>query len=636
MGKTVSSSVIHYTACCALLLGFCLLGALYYVTHNTIVPLFIPQAFAAQESILLDDEGIEWARLQRDQREHVPLTQLPRHLINAFIATEDRQFYQHSGISWYGIIRSIVYNLRYRRFMQGASTITQQLVRLLLGDTQKTVQRKIKEQLIALMVEQHYSKDQILEMYLNNLYFGCGIYGIKAAAQRFWNKQPDELTLDESAVLAGIVKNPHKYCPLTQVLNALQRRNVVLSCMVHAGFIDESTMHRLQELPLTTVQSDTATCCAPHARDAIQQQLETVLGRHQLYRGGLTIKTTLNRTMQHHAQLCFKASLEKLRATKTINKKINGALVCLQTDTGEIKALIGGYDYATSQFNRATQAHRQLGSIFKPLVYASALEKGMPLSRVEYDEPLSIPDRGTLWEPGNVTKKFDGPMTTARALVNSNNIIAIKTVLAAGVDTVFFHAQQCGLPVKNPYLSLALGCIDATPCEAAGMFNIFANKGVYQEPHLVQWVKDPSETIVWQATPRTQTVLSWATCSTIMHLLEQAVKHVTNYLHHEPLRCAAAGKTGTTNKAQNCWFAGSTPQYTTVVYLGADDHTPLGRIFATTSAFPLWLSFNKSINQPILNFTYDPQLEEISIDPLTGDRLEQPTAHSLALLHKKD
>lgn len=621
---------LHYIAYVLIIVGASCLGAAYYFVHNSGTYFAHLKPSPHQDSVLLDDEGVVWARFQFDHRGNVSLTHMPQHLIHAFIATEDRKFYEHIGISWYGIVRSLIYNTMYRRFAQGASTITQQLVRLLLGDTTKTLHRKIKEQLLALIIEQQFSKDQILEMYFNHLYFGCGIYGVSAAAQRFWNKKPEDLTVDESAILAGIVKHPSKYCPLTHSLNALQRRNTVLSCMAHENFISIEEMKRLQELPLLIIQDDTSTCCAPHARDAIRQQLEETIGLRALYQGGLTIKTTLNRTMQQHAHLCFKTSLEDLR-TRT-HKNIDGALVCIQSTTGEIKAMIGGYDYAQSQFNRATHAHRQLGSIFKPILYTIGLEHNLELSAIAEDEPLQIIDHNKVWEPRNLTRRFDGPMTCARALISSNNIIAIKTALSVGTHIIAQKAQACGLPAPKPYASLALGCIDATPIEAAGMFNILVNKGYYVTPHLVQWVKNAHGVTLWQAHPQHTPVFSWTNCSIIIHLLEQAVRHWINYLHAAPLPCAATGKTGTTNDARNCWFVGATPLYTTAVYLGTDDHSSLGNIYAVRTAFPLWLSFNRSINQPVAHFSYDPVLKPTIIHTITGEKTDTPTRHSINLL----
>lgn len=608
----------------------CCLGAGYYFIHNPWLYLTHLNPAPCHESVLLDDEGIVWARFQLDQRNNISLTQIPHHVIHAFIATEDRQFYTHSGISWYGIMRSIVFNIMYRRFAQGASTITQQLVRLLLGDTTKTLSRKIKEQLLAIALEQQCSKDYIMEMYLNNLYFGCGIYGVSAAAQRFWNKHPRDLTIDESAVLAGIVKNPNKYCPLINSIYSLQRRNVVLNCMAQAGFIPQEDLHALQQRSLSTIRDDVTTCYAPHARDTIRQQLEKTLGLHRLYRGGLTIKTTLNSTMQQHAQLCFKTSLEQLRARK--QKPIDGALVCIHSASGDIKAMVGGYDYSLSQFNRATHARRQLGSIFKPILYTVGLERNMSLATIDYDEPLKIIDHHQVWAPGNVTKRFDGPMTLARALISSNNIIAIKTALTVGTQTIAQKAHECGLPLPHPYASLALGCIDATPVEATGMFNVLVNQGYYVKPHLIQWVKDADGSIIWQEHIKPHAVFSWASCSTIIHVLQQAVGRWVNYLGLTPLPCAATGKTGTTNEARNCWFVGATPHYTTAVYLGADDNTSLGNTYTIRSAFPLWLAFNHAINQAPAEFRYDPLLRPLWINSITGEQVLQPTAYSINLL----
>lgn len=609
-------------------------GALIYLAHAPWVDFSVLMKHRSDRpSIVLDDEGVEWTRFQLDQREPVARAHMPEHLIQAFIATEDRHFYQHAGISWQGIARSVLQNIYYRRFAQGASTITQQLVRLLFFDTKKTVTRKLKEQFLALLVERQFSKDQIIETYLNNIYFGCGIYGVAAAAQRFWGKQLSEITPDEAAVLAGIVKSPARYCPLLNPDNAIRRRNVVLGCMERVGYLTADMRALYTQRPLMITSYDTVGSSAPHVREMIRMQLEERYGRTMLYTGGLVIKTTIKQSMQQKAVETFKAHVARLRTEKHL--PFDGGLITLDVATGAIKALVGGYDFRTSQFNRAVQARRQLGSVFKPLMYASAVERGISLAECVLDEPIAIPDHDRVWEPSNVTHRFDGSMTLARALVTSNNIIAIKVLLGLGTTLMVEKARQAGITAPmNPVPSLALGCIDGTLMEAAGMFNIFAHQGHYVEPYLVSWIKDGTGKKIWNNTSVTRSVFSWATTSKVVHLLEQAVTRWKSYPGMPPLSSPAMGKTGTANDIRSCWFLGSTPAYTTAVYLGADDNRPLSGSLSIRTAFPLWLAYNQAIAQPGTAFAYDPQLTPICIHSITGEQVSSCTNETLTILVK--
>jgi len=615
-----------------ILAGAAALGALCYLIHEPCVDFSVfTRRRTDRPSIVLDDEGVEWTRFQLDQREPVALAAIPDHLIKAFIATEDRNFYRHTGISWKGIARSMLHNIYYRRFAQGASTITQQLIRLLFFNNKKTLVRKVKEQLLALIAEQQFSKDQIMEAYLNNIYFGCGIYGVAAAAQRFWRKSLAELTIDEAALLAGIVKMPTRYCPLLNPDQAIRRRNVVLRCMHEAKYLDAAAYRDYSGRPLLVTTYDLTGSTAPHLREMIRLQLEEQCGRLMLYTGGLTIKTTINQALQTTALLQFKEHVGRLRREQ--QEPFDGALITIERTTGAIKALVGGYDFQESQWNRAVKARRQFGSIFKPLIYATMLERGVSLAECVVDEPLSIPDHERTWEPTNVTKRFDGPMTLARALVTSNNIIAIKTLLALGPSYVIEKARLAGITVDmQPIPSLALGCIDGTLIEAAGMFNVFANQGTYVAPHIITWIKENSGKKIWSYQPTTTSVFSWATASKIVNLLRNGVNRWSAHSGMQLNGYEATGKTGTTNDMRSCWFVGSTPTYTTAIYLGADDNRPLRGMYAVRSVFPLWVAYNNGITQPEERFSYDPTLHPLRINGITGHITSEEDSTGIEIL----
>ncbi len=569
-------------------------------------------------SIVLDDEGNEWARFQLDKREPITLAQMPPHLIHAFLAAEDWSFFQHSGLSWKGIIRSTLVNLYYGRRAQGASTITQQLVRLLFFDAQKTFTRKIKEQLFALIVECQFSKEQILETYLNHVFFGCGIYGVEAACQRFWGKHAWETTIDEAAVLAAIMRSPNRYCPLINPLSAQRRRDIILHSMLTLKFITQEQYEESKKVSVTTKQQDND-ICAPHLKEMIRLFMEDTVGKKALYSEGLVIQTTLNRTIQQRAQEAFNKQFALLRTT--LMPDVDGALLSLDVKTGEIKALIGGVDFAVSKFNRALQARRQMGSTFKPLIYTVALEQGMHFSDRELDAPLElVQHNGTVWSPNNSSLKFNGWMTLAWALSNSNNIIAIKTFLKLGAHPIIELAQRCHLKGPfSPYPSLALGCVDVTLVEVAAMFNIFANDGIYVEPHYIRWVKDSIGRKIWRCTTSQERVISSIRASQVAKVLEIGLHRLRARKPQEWIDAQAISKTGTTNDSRTCWFTGSTPELTTALYVGRDDNKPMGKnIFPIRTAFPIWIDLYRALPWHQKAFMYNPALHEVSIDDRTG------------------
>lgn len=615
---TISSALHSFFIFIILAIAF-LCGAFFFVVHHhTIDFSILAQYDSGRPSILLDDEGNEWAKFQLDRRDPVDGARLPQHVINAFISAEDWDFFSHSGISWKGIIRSIAVNIYYGRKAQGASTITQQLVKLLFFDSQKTFTRKIKEQLYALLVEQQLTKEQILHTYLNHVCFGCGIYGIEAASQRFWGKHAHEISVEQACTLAGIIRSPARYCPLVYPLSAQKRRDVILGKMKHLGFItlQEHDEYLLCPVEIKDKSYDTF---APHMKEMLRSLLENIVGKTALYSAGLRIQTTVNRTMQLAAQNAFATEMVKLRAD--LGQELDGGLITLDRKTGEIKALVGGYDFVASKFNRAIQARRQIGSILKPLIYTIAMEKGMTFADTEIDEPLELVQNGTTWAPKNYDKKFHGQVTLAYALSRSSNIISIKMLLKVGAQAVVNLAKKCRVRADfHTYPSLALGCVDTTLCDGAGMFNVFANDGVYVEPHVLSWIKDRWGTRIYKTAVDTQRVIESPIVGQVKAALclgperVKAIYGVKNWIKSQ-----AISKTGTTNDSRTCWFIGATPTLTTAVYVGFDDNRPMGKnVYPIRTAFPIWIGFNRAINQAEQTFSYDPSLQEKIIDERTG------------------
>lgn len=602
--------------------GSFLLGAVFFIGQYKVID------FAALEhynpgtpSIVLDDHGNEWARFALDRRDPVQLEQMPDHVIKAFLAAEDWKFFQHRGISFKGIARSLLVNLYHGRRVQGASTITQQLVRLLFFDAAKTIKRKIKEQIFAVLVERQFTKEQILQTYLNHVYFGCGIYGVQAACQRFWGKDVSQITIDEAAVLASIMRSPKHYCPLVYPLSCQKRRNVILNSMRKLNFITAEQCATAQAVEVTTQNAKKYDGCAPHLKETLRMFLEQQVGKQQLYNGGLVIQTTLNKKTQQAAEKSFTRTIGALK--KSIMPQVDGALISIDPKTGGIKALVGGADFSVSKFNRALQARRQMGSIFKPLVYATALQQGATFADIDVDEPFELEQHGSMWKPNNYTMTFDGPITLARALSRSNNIVTIKTLLNVGAKNVCRLAKKCHIQGPlYPYPALALGCVDATLQEAVGMFNVFANNGVYVEPHYITWIKDKWGTKIYKIEIASEKVLEPRISGQVAKVLTLGLQRVRKHYPPPWLRSEAISKTGTTNDSRTCWFVGSTPRLTTAVYVGPDDNRPMGKnIFPLRTAFPIWLDVYRATDKKRDTFSYDSSLQEIIVHEKTGKQL---------------
>ncbi len=601
---------------------FAVLAALLmFVGQHMLVDLTVLERYdPGKPTVLLDDTGAVWATFALDKREPIDINHVPSYLIQACLAAEDWQFFTHPGISIKGIIRSLLVNLRHGRAVQGASTITQQLVRLIYFGHKKTFTRKIKEQMVSLLLEIRFSKEQILQAYLNHIYFGCGIYGVQAAAKRFWAKSIQDITLDEAAALLAVVRSPGTYCPLLHPEATKRRRDLILRNMLKLGFISQAQCDSALASPIVIIEHQEEKL-ALYAKEAIRSRLEYMVGSHELYTGGYVVQTTLNKDIQAKAEQAFATHMESMR--RTIDPSVEGALITMNGVTGEIKALIGGYDFTTSRFNRALQARRQLGSVFKPIVYAAALEAGKEMDEVLIDEPFSLIDeRGITWQPQNFDRTFIGQMTRAYALSHSNNIVTIKTLLEIGAPSVVAMAGRCGIPEKlHPWPSLALGTIDTTLDTALGMFNLFVHDGVYVKPHMISWVKDTWGQKIYSYAPQTHVAISSVVAGKILKVLTLGLERVRATMPDSWIDSESASKTGTTNDFRTCWFIGATPELTTGVYVGCDDNHTMGNDrYPLHTAFPIWLGLHRQVTTEQKAFHYDPTLQTICIDERTGKR----------------
>ncbi len=603
---------------CAFLIGL-VIGILHIPWINFDAPI---AADMQQATVVYDCNGKELCRFQKDKRTQVTLKDILPSLIDAFIAAEDHHFFSHAGISLRGMLRSTIKNIISGRIVQGASTITQQLVKLRYLEYDRTIWRKLKELVLALQIEQIKSKEQIFEEYINAIYFGRGIYGVAAAAERFWGCNATELTLAQVATLAAIAKSAQHYSPLNNQEKSIKRRNVILHSMYQLKFITENEMRAAKQESLALKHDNGRDRIRTYLCESIRVWAEQQYGHETLYNGGLHIHTTIDTHAQALAEQSFDTHIALLRTT--MGNAIDGGLIALDVKSGAIRAMIGGYDFYVSQFNRALHAVRQCGSSFKPFLYAAALDVGCSMRDVEVDEPYTLAlSSHKNWTPHNWNNKFHGAMTLLKALTASNNIIAIKTLEKIGYKKVIDLASSCGIH-RNllHYPSLALGIAEATVLENTAAFNIFANHGYFVKPYFIEMVKNNHGAKIYQHTEEKMRVLNPLVSQQMLHALTIAMKKKKKERKEKWFAAESIGKSGTTNNSMTTWFVGSTPTLTTAVYIGRDDHKSMGsEIYARTTAFPIWADFYCALSKPNScdQFYYDPKLKERLINWNTGE-----------------
>src|SRR5919109_1871280 len=430
-----------------------------------------------QGTKVYDDNDELLTELHVERRIFVPLAHIPQTLRDAVIATEDRRFYSHFGVDPIGIARAVWQNYRRGRIVEGGSTITQQLTKVLFLTPDKSLERKIKEAVLALELERRYSKDRILEMYLNQVYFGNGAYGVEAAARTYFGKSVGELTVRDAALLAGLPRAPSSYSPFEHGGAARRRREIVLRRMVEYGVLPDAEAKRLARSDLGLIPPERRRTTGQYFLEYVQQTLEAKYGADMVFKGGLNVYTTLNPTMQLAAEQSLKDGLKALEGrskTARPGEHPEGAIVTIEPQTGYVRAMVGGYDFFRSEFNRAVQARRQPGSAFKPFVYIAALESGFtPASRV-VDEPVSYAvGGGNVWKPENYDRKFRGPTTLQQAIEESVNIVTVKLQERIGVNRTIQVARRLG--VASPLdvnLSMALGTSDLTLLELTSAYGV--------------------------------------------------------------------------------------------------------------------------------------------------------------------
>lgn len=536
-------------------------------------------------TVIYDRNGEEITKLFQENRSWVKLENVSPWMVKAILAAEDSKFYKHSGIRPVAILRAATIDLVFRGAHQGGSTITQQLARNLFLSKEKTIMRKIKEAIIALRLEKVYSKEQILEMYLNTIYMGHGAYGVDSAAMIYYGKHADRLTVAESAILSGLVAAPEKYSPTRNPKNSATRKQYVLKRMLDLDWISKGDYdNALAEKPVLSKKRNNSTGFyipdAPYfVSYLLFNQLLPAYGADQVYRGGLKVYTTIDIKVQQKAE-------------ELISKMPHeAALVALDPSTGEILAMVGGRDYSKSKFNRAVQAYRQPGSSFKPFVYAAALENGYRSIDHLLDAPLQF-DNG--WSPSNYSKgKYNGEITFMTGIAKSLNTVAVRLGQIVGVNSVIDVATRLGISSKYlpNDLSISLGSASVTPLEMCAAYSAFANNGSRVKPFGITKIENNMGEILEQNTPEIKSVLSSTTAVMARSLLTQVMLWGTGAgANISGYQCF--GKTGTTNDWTDAWFAGGVPGIVAVVYTGNDNRKPLGgHATGTTAAAPVWKAF---------------------------------------------
>lgn len=553
---------------------------------------------------IYDIHGKVIARLYRENRVPVKLSQIPEALQLAVIATEDVHFYEHHGVNISGIIRALLVNAKEGDVVQGGSTITQQLAKTAFLTNERTIARKLKELLWAIQIERKYSKEEILETYLNEIYFNHGAYGVEAAAQTYFGKSVGELTLAESALLAGIPKGPSYYSPFVDLDAATRRRNVVLGRLLELGYISRDQAARAKSEPIRLGERKANRNKAPYFVDYLLSQLLTRYSEDELYTGGLRIYTTLDIEMQKAAESALLERLPKGRVDGKGLTQPQGAIVALEPNTGQIRAMMGGR--GEDKFNRSVQAVRQPGSAIKPFIYIAAIDSGFTPATVMVDEPITYPvSNGEPWAPKNYDNVYRGYMTLREALENSVNTVSVKLLDKIGVRQAIAYAKKMGIStivekgsVNDVNLSFALGGLTngVTPLELAAAYGALANQGIYVEPISILRVVDHNGIVLEERATRRRVVLPEATAYVATDMMRGVIERGTGRSAY--IGRPAAGKTGTTSDYTNAWFVGFTPDLVAAVWIGEDLQARRmvyrGTAIPSSRAALIWSDFMRS------------------------------------------
>jgi penicillin-binding protein 1A len=586
-----------------------------------------------EPAILYSGDGQPFASLATEFRIFVPIQSIPKHVQLAVLDTEDARFYEHGPISIKGMARAALRNLTSAKVKEGGSTITQQLVKVLFLSPERTMARKLREIQLASEIEWRYPKEKILEMYLNAVYFGEGAYGIEAAARTYFGKSVQSLTLPEAALLAGIIKAPALYSPRNHVQRARERRNYVLTRMQKEGHISSAQVKVAARLLIRLNPFFKDRGVAPFFVDFVRKEIEQRYGKAGATKGGLRVYTTLDSSMQRLANEIFhkeiqpieKSLLAKSGSSQPGQETLQAALVALDPATGEVQAMVGGIDYGRTQFNRAAQAKRQPGSTFKPFVYAAALDSGFSPTAILSDEPVGYPilkaGRVVEWSPSNYDGQFRGPVTLRRALEESLNVPTVRLAEMVGVDPIVALARRLGISSElRKELALALGVSEVNLLELVSAYGVFANRGIRVPPTAIRWVESQGGEMVDFAPAIPEQAIREEIAFLMTNLLQGVVERGTGRRARIPT-IPVAGKTGTSQDANDLWFVGYTPRLAAGIWIGFDQPRSLGsHESAGKLVAPIWASFMRRAHRglPIEEPYVPPGLFSAQVNRRTG------------------
>jgi len=678
---------------------------------------------------VFDRNGVPFADYAIQKRIVVPKRDMAPALVQAIIATEDGDFYHHGGVNPKAIARAALKDMIARKKVEGASTLTQQLAKQVFLTPEKSFRRKVNEMFLAIDIEKSFTKDQIFELYANQVYLGHGAYGVEAASRLYFGKHAKELTLPEAAVIAGLIRSPMTYSPISHAPQCISRRNHVLYRMLDEHYINRQQYQQAVASPLVLgTYKEEAPKVGAYFAEEIRQYIEKSekYGVEDLYRGGLKVFSTLDLQMQQVAEAALQRGLRRFDKNRGFRKparnliaegidpdtyrdpswsndayavdklypavvksampdgltvrlnhdiielppeayawtqkrrldgvlqrgdlvhlrlnrdkktdktawtldqmpQVQGAVVVLEVKTGEVRAMVGGYDFQISKFNRAIQSRRQTGSSFKPFVYAAAFEKGLTPADTLFDAPIAI-DVGpnNVYAPKNYYGKYAGIVTIQRALELSINVPAVKTLMMIGADQVADFVRRCGITAPLPrYPSLALGAAGVAPIEMAAAYNVFANQGVYVKPRLIRKISDQTEKVLEEKLPELSEATPPQVAFEVAYMMRGVVDRGTAFAAHS-LASPIAGKTGTTNGYTDAWFMGFSPEYTVGVWVGYDDPSRSlgGGSTGADVALPIWIEMFRRFEEmklrtPKPNFDMPPGVVIVPMELKTGRR----------------
>ncbi|MBR3499143.1 MAG: PBP1A family penicillin-binding protein [Selenomonadaceae bacterium] len=559
-------------------------------------------------SHIYDSAGNEIAIIHAtENRVPVKIEQIPVNLQNAFVAIEDNRFYEHKGVDPRGLLRAFYTNIVRQEIAEGGSTITQQLAKNAYLTQDRTIKRKIQEIFLALQLEKQYTKQEILELYLNQIYFGQGAYGVQAAAKTYFGKNVEDLNLAECAMLAGIPKSPNYYSPFNNLNAAIARRDTVLDQMITYGYIshNEASAARQTEMVLAPQNVPEKHKDAMYFIEYVTQLLVDRYGADAVYKEGLRVYTTIDLDMQRQAESALLTYLPQYYTDANGIVQPQGAIVAVEPKTGYIKAMVGGR--GTDQFNRATMAERQPGSAFKPFVFVAGLENGYTPDTVIEDSPITIGD----WSPQNYSRRFSGNVTLRTVAIFSMNVPTVKIAQALGIDKAIFYAQEMGISTfvlqgdpNDANLAVSLGGLTrgVIPLEIASAYGTFANSGVYIPHTAITKVLDRNGNIIYEASLEGRQVITPESAADLTSMLEDVITKGTG--KGAAIGRPAAGKTGTTSDYHDAWFVGYTPDLVASVWIGCDDNSELEGITGGDLPATIWSHFmqNALLNVPAHDF----------------------------------